>query len=283
MLKVETKIKIKEDIDFILNAENLTILDLSNYIEVSRTTMAKILNGEVTDDSVYEKFYSYVYFKNYRLNKVREEILKEKYSLVLFHGSKNGLEEISTTGSRSFCDFGNGFYLSEGYSQALSFIYELKNSRIYSFNLPLEGLKIKKYEVNLEWMLSICYFRGYLKGYENTPLVKKIVKEVEGVDLIIAPIADNKMFYIMKQFSEGEINVDVAIHSLSASTLGKQYVIKSESALSKLTLLEEYYPCLKEKESCELMFKERSLEMDSKLKLAKREFKDGLYIEELFK
>ena len=32
-------------------------------------------------------------------------------------------------------------------------------------------------------------------------------------DIVIAPIADNKMFYIMAQFTEGEINADVALQT----------------------------------------------------------------------
>lgn len=67
----------------------------------------------------------------------------------------------------------------------------------------------------------------------------------------------------MAQFAEGEINVDVALHSLSASKLGLQ----SEP----------------ERKDCRKLLNERSYEKDTKLKLAKRQFKTGLYIEEILK
>ena len=63
-------------------------------------------------------FYSYVFNNNYRINTVKEELLKEKYDKVLFHGSKKGLSKILVTGFRNNCDFGNGFYLGETYNQA---------------------------------------------------------------------------------------------------------------------------------------------------------------------
>ncbi len=55
--------------------------------------------GSARND-VYEKIYSYAYERRYRINSVKEELIKEKYQTVLFHGSKNGLSAITETGSR---------------------------------------------------------------------------------------------------------------------------------------------------------------------------------------
>jgi hypothetical protein len=112
-------------------------------------------------------------------------------------------------------------------------------------------------------------------------MVQKVVKKIEDADVIIAPIADNKMFYVMSQFAEGEINADVAIHSLSASRLGLQYIFKTDKALKNLIPIERYYLSVPEREDCRRALIERGYEIDTKLKLAKREFKTGLYIEEL--
>ena len=132
-------------------------------------------------------------------------------------------------------------------------------------------------------MLAICYFRGTLGDYARNSMVTDAVKKIEEADVVIAPIADNKMFYIMAQFTEGEINADVALHSLSASKLGFQYIFKTDKALNNLVPIEKYYLCSSEREDCRKALNERSYEIDTKLKLAKREFKSGLYIEELLK
>ena len=105
----------------------------------------------------------------------------------------------------------------------------------------------------------------------------------ETADVIVAPIADNKMFYIMSQFTDGEINADVALHSLSASKLGNQYIFRIDKAMRNLTAIEKYYLCVPEREDCKASLIERGFEIDTKLKLAKREFKSGLYIEEMLK
>lgn len=283
MIKVDCDYNIKEDIGFILEAEKINNIELSERTKVSRTTLDAIKKQGKARDDVCEKIYAYAYENKYRINSVKEELIKEKYRDVLFHGSKNGLSEVTISCSRDNCDFGKGFYLGETYTQALSFVCENEKSCVYSFRYSLANLKIKRFECNLEWMLAICYYRGTLGEFSSNSKVSQIAADVEAADVVIAPIADNKMFYVMAQFTEGEINSDVALHSLSASKLGLQFVFKTEKALQNLIPIERLYLSNPEREDCRRILNERSYEIDTKLKLAKREFKTGLYIEEILK
>mgnify|MGYP002515425606 CR=1 FL=1 len=284
MIKIPLNYDIKKDINTFLEAEHIDMAYLSEVTKISRVTLDGIINEKTpTNDNVYEKFYSYLYTNGYRLNKTKEELLKERTPNILFHGSKEGLTSVSINGARKNCDFGNGFYLGETYFQALAFIYEKDHSSIYSFSYRREDLNIKRFECDLEWMLAICYHRGTLQNYKGHPLLQKILRSLDDVDLIVAPIANNRMFYIMSQFVEGEINADVALHSLSASSLGLQYIFRSEKALQSLSPIEKYYVSLPERKSCKKFLNERALMIDTKLKLAKREYKNGLYIEEILK
>lgn len=283
MIKVECDYNIKEDIGFILESEKINSTELSEKTKVSRTTLDGIEKQGRARDDVCEKIYAYAYENKYRINAVKEELLKEKYHDVLFHGSKNGLSEITISGSRENCDFGKGFYLGETYNQVLSFVCEKEKSCVYSFRYSLADLKIKEFQCDLEWMLAICYYRGTLEEFHSNYMVRQIVKDIEAADVIIAPIADNKMFYVMAQFTEGEINADVALHSLSASKLGRQFIFKTEKALQNLVPIEKLYLSNPEREDCRRALNERSYEIDTKLKLAKREFKTGFYIEEILK
>ena len=283
MITVNCEYRIKEDIGFIIEAEKINTLELSESTRISRTTLKAIEKRGNAADEVCEKLYSYIYKHNYRINSVKEELTREKYGNVLFHGSKYGLSDITVSGSRKNCDFGNGFYLGQTYNQALSFVYEYDSASVYSFKYSLEGLKCVEFDCSLDWMIAICYYRGTIKKYTGSKMVQDIVKKIEEADIIIAPIADNKMFYVMSQFAEGEINADVAIHSLSASRLGLQYIIKTDRALKNLVPIERYYLSVPERKDCRSALIERGYEIDTKLKLAKREFKTGLYIEELLK
>lgn len=70
---------------------------------------------------------------------------------------------------------------------------------------------------------------------------------------------------------------------MSASKLWLQYIFKTKKAIEKLVPIERYYLCKPERQERRMALIERSYEIDTKLKLAKREFKTGLYIEEILK
>lgn len=283
MIKINLDYRVKDDLDLLEDLEKMSNFELSTLINVSRIALDEIGKSKKQDYELLDKIYSYAYKIGYRLNKIKTELLIESNCLVLFHGSKFGLTEISEEGSKRSSDFGNGFYLGENYEQALSFISSKDKSCVYSFICNLEGLKIKRFNTSLEWMLAICYYRNTLNEYKNNELIKKIRDEIETSDLVIAPIADNRMFNIMSLFSEGLITEECALHSLSYSSLGFQYVFKTKKAINRLIPIEKYFVSNAEKDDNKKKLIERSLEIDTKLKIAKREYRDGKIIEEILK
>lgn len=275
--------KIKNDLELFIASEKIDIDILAAKLNYGKNTIYEMLKDKNVSKESIEKFYNHAYKSNYRFNQIKEEILKEENKLVLFHGSKYGLKSITINGARNNCDFGNGFYLGETFKQALSFVVGNKESSVYSFTFDIKDLNILTFKTDIEWVLAICYYRGKLEQYKNSSIIKNIINKINKADLIIAPIADNRMFNIMSLFVNGDINVNVTLHSLSASSLGKQYVIKKEQALDKLCFIEKYYLCEKERKECLEFLNERSFEIDTKIKMSKREFRNGLYIEEILK
>lgn len=276
--------KIKDDIEFFLEAEQIDIERLSILTSISRQTLSDILKGKDTNSDTLEKFYSFIYSYGYRLNKIKGEIEKERSKeIILFHGSKNGIKELSIENGRNNCDFGKGFYLGETYNNVASFVYNNKNSSIYIFSLNIKDLKIKRIDFSLDWMLLVCFNRKTLEYYKNNEKIQKLIKEIEDVDIIIAPIADNKMFYLMTSFASSDINYEVALHSLSASSLGYQYVLRTEKAIDRLKVIEKLYLSKEEKRYLKVLDNERAKEIETKLKMSKKEFKNGLFIEEILR
>ena len=113
---------------------------------------------------------------------------------------------------------------------------------------------------------------------------EELINRIKDADVIIAPIADNKMFNIMRQFGDGDITTVQAIHSLATSGLGKQFVLKTSKAISHLTQVERLFLSSSERKAISTLMEDRGREIDTKLKLSKREFRGkGQYIDELFK
>ena len=68
MIKVDCNYRIKDDIEFVLESDKMTISDLSEKTKISRTTIDEILKKGRTTEGVCEKFYSFLYDSKYRIN-----------------------------------------------------------------------------------------------------------------------------------------------------------------------------------------------------------------------
>lgn len=237
-----------------------------------------------------EKVYSFAYENKISLNSIYEQLLKEEHekdnNIILFHGAKKSFSMPIDffANSKTNNDFGIGFYLGETFEQAANYISVINQNFVYCFKLNLDGLKTYKFSVNNEWMITIAYFRGWLKDYKDSPLIQDLINKVSDYDVIIAPIADNRMFDIIAEFVGNEITDEQCQHALAATNLGYQYVLKTSKTLSNIELLKEMFVCQKEKDDC---LKSRASLTNSgsqKVKVARIQYKNqGRYIEEILK
>lgn len=269
---------------------NVTQDELSNLLDVSFETINRWeMERFSIDDNNLEKVYSFAFSQGIKFNKIYEQLYREEYNSpnnkfnVLFHGSKNSLSlPIDLNHSRKNNDLGSGFYCGETFKQAAMYICTNSSTQVYSFLLNKDTLKIKEFKVEKDWMLAISYYRGWLNAYPFNDYLKGIIDEVEKADLVIAPIADNRMFDIISEFVRGEITDALCQHALSATNLGYQYVLRSDKALSQLSLLRCHYVCSLEKKEC---YNERlslNKEGADKVKVARIEYRGkGQYIDEL--
>ena len=282
--------QIIQDIEAVIELRDLTMDEFAKEIGVSRMTVNNWLSGkkEISEKNCME-FYEYAFRKGIRLNKIKEQLYTEeitnKSQVLLFHGAKTQIEgSLRLDCGRSKNDFGSGFYCGESLEQSAMFVATFPNSSLYMLKFDCTNLKGKEYTVSREWMLMIAYFRDRLGEYANAGIIKQLIEEQQGVDYIVAPIADNRMFEIIDQFIDGEITDEQCQHCLSATNLGKQYVFVSQRALNQIELLERCYLANGEKEFY-LTSRQESYDVSrDKVKLARKQYRDcGKYIEDLLK
>ena len=233
--------------------------------------------------------YSFAFDNKIYVNNIYEQLYKEENTdennIVLFHGAKEKIiTKIDLNHSKKQNDFGVGFYLGETFFQAATYISYSKSNIIYAYVLNTSNLKITKFDVDLRWMLAIAYYRGWIDDFKEHKIIKQITSEVEASDIVIAPIADNKMFDLIDEFVSGMTTDQQCKHALSATNLGFQYVIKSQNALNQLEFLDEMFLCEKERNdylSKRLEYNKIGLD---KVKVARIEYKNkGKYIGEILK
>ncbi len=282
--------RIANDIEIVKELLKMTSGEIANEIGVSRMTLNnwKFDEGKIRQINL-SAFYGMAFRKGIRLNKIKEQLYKEEYSdeihHVLFHGAKTVINgKLDITKSRKNNDFGQGFYCGENLEQSAMFVSGFPESSLYMIGFESAGLREKRFTVDRDWMLSIAYFRGRLKEFEDSAVVSELVAGIEGIDYIIAPIADNRMFEIIDSFVEGEITDVQCRHCLSATNLGNQYVFLTEKALEQVHILEHCYLCSEEKEYYLHSGRESvNINLD-KVKIARKQYRgQGRYIEEILR
>jgi len=280
--------KFAQDLEIVLELTGLSTEAFAEELGVSRMTVNNWLSGkkEVSEKNI-ASFYEYTFRKGIRLNLIKEQLYKEELispsEVLLFHGAKSKIEgTLRTDCSKRRNDFGPGFYCGESLEQSAMFVATYPSSSLYMLRFQRSGLLGKEFSVSRDWMLLIAYFRERLGEYADSAVMRELVKQVEGVDYIVAPIADNRMFEIIDQFIDGEITDEQCRHCLSATNLGKQYVFVTEKALGQVRLLERCFLTREEKEFY-LFSRQASYEMNrDKIKVARRQYRDvGKYIEEM--
>lgn len=282
------KIQFWRDIEIVRELLGMTMEEIAEEIGVSRMSMNRWKEDEskITDANL-AAFYRMVFKKKIRLNKIKEQLYREDYSddshIILFHGAKTQIEgALTIEKSKKNNDFGQGFYCGESLEQSAMFVANFPNSSLYIVNFHKEGLKARWFGVNREWMLMIAFFRGRLGEFCNSRVILELIESMKGIDYIIAPIVDNRMFEIIDSFIDGEITDLQCQHCLSATNLGNQYVFVTQKALSQVQILEHCYLAQEEKDYY-LQTKKEFMEVSQdKVKIARKEYRgQGQYIEEI--
>ena len=159
--------------------------------------------------------------------------------VVLYHGSKSGVEGAIKPISRRLCDFGRGFYMGTEKTQALALICNFPNARIYTIEADLTGLRTLNMETGMDWAMLIAYHRGKMERVSGSSIYQKYASLSNGHDMIVGDIANDRMFVVLDRFFSGEISDTALIGSLSVLKLGKQYVALTPMACRQIALVEE--------------------------------------------
>ncbi len=151
----------------------------------------------------------------------------------------NKLAQIIAPTSRARCDFGRGFYMGTDPMQPLTLICDYEKAKFYVMSVSLDGLCKLDIPADLEWAMIVAFNRGKMDSIKGTSLYEKYHKLCLDKDFIIGSIANDRMFYVLDNFFQGNITDLALIKSLSALQLGRQYVAVSQSGCDAVRIEKE--------------------------------------------
>ena len=169
-----------------------------------------------------------------------KEYTDENHKLVLYHGSKKGIDGDIAPISRGECDFGKGFYMGTTTLQPLTLVCNEDKPKFYAVELDTTDLKVLTVDIGMDWAMLIAYYRKEMESAKGTPVYEKYAHMADGYDLIIGYIANDRMYTELSRFFNRTLTDVALINCLSALDLGKQYVAISEKACKQIKVLKEY-------------------------------------------
>lgn len=198
----------------------------------------------------------------------------------LYHGSNKIIDKPKHNGSREKTDFGKGFYLTPNENQARRWSIKGTENIVNCYELNLEELQVYEFKLDLEWLLFIIYNRKI--GDFDFNILEEQFSFLKEKDLLIGPTADDRMFNTLEEFFDGDISLEKTLNILNCMDLSKQYLIKSQLGVERLTYIESYSL---QGEAFENVVNENEKFMDrikNKVKMYQRKsYEDEKYIEDI--
>lgn len=156
--------------------------------------------------------------------------------ITLYHGSRNGITGNIKPESREKCDFGKGFYMGTNPMQAKTLIYNETAPMFYTLDFHLENIPENKILTlsDIDWAFYVLYNRGRLENINTTNFYKRIAQMDIDKDVVIGPIADDKMGMIMREFARNTITDKGMLECIRCINYGIQYVAKTENACNQI-------------------------------------------------
>ena len=213
-----------------MNMNQTEFAELLNvtFATVNRWENGRALPNKLAQDKIYDLCKEYdVPVYDMILEKIAAasgSVELDKGRVLLYHGSKSGIEGDIAPKSRKQCDFGKGFYMGTEPSQALTLICDYESAKFYIVSISVDNLAVLDVPADLEWAMIVAYHRGRMEKIKGTPFYSKYQEMAKDKDLIIGSIANDRMFFVIDNFFIGNITDAALINCLFALELGKQYV-----------------------------------------------------------
>lgn len=154
--------------------------------------------------------------------------------MILYHGSYIKVDTPDLKKCRPYKDFGQGFYLTDIEWQAKRMA--AKSAKLFN-GTPC----VSTFEFNLEDALasdlSIKIFDGPCDEWAEFVMKNRnlnIVQPCHNYDIVIGPVADDKIARILRMYIENYLTKDQLLKELTFTEVTSQYFFHTESALKLL-------------------------------------------------
>ncbi len=160
--------------------------------------------------------------------------------MICYHGSDTIVDEPKILTSKRPLDFGEGFYVTTNLTQAQNWAKKvsLRNNSNHKC--------VNKYEFDLEKAkqnLVVIHFELADETWLDFICDNRSGKETGIYDIVIGPVADDRVYRVVVEYENGDIDKEIALKNLKAETLCNQILFHTEKSLEYLKYIDTEVIC----------------------------------------
>lgn len=154
--------------------------------------------------------------------------------MICFHGSDTIVDKPRILDAKRPLDFGGGFYTTTSEIQARNWAIKVsyRNNTIQKY--------INKYEFNLDDAknnLNVIVFEKADEKWLDFICANRNRKYTGDYDIVIGPVADDKVYRVIVEYENGDVDKELALKRLKTETLCDQILFHTEESLKFLKFI----------------------------------------------
>lgn len=154
--------------------------------------------------------------------------------MICYHGSDVIVDNPKILNNKRPLDFGDGFYTTTNKDQAKNWALKV------SYRNNSNHKCINKYKFNIEEAkqnLVIVVFEKADEIWLDFICNNRNGKNTGEYDVVIGPVADDKVYRVVVEYENGDIDKELALKKLKTETLCDQILFHSEDSLKYLKFI----------------------------------------------
>lgn len=155
--------------------------------------------------------------------------------MICYHGSDTIVDTPKILEAKRPLDFGGGFYVTTSEKQAKNWAIKV------SYRNNSNHRCVNRYEFNLEKAkteLAVIHFEVADEKWLDFICDNRSGKPTGNYDIVIGPVADDRVYRVVVEYENGDLDKETALKKLKTEELCDQILFHTEKALEYLKYID---------------------------------------------
>lgn len=155
--------------------------------------------------------------------------------MILYHGSDTIVDRPKILAAKRPLDFGEGFYVTTSKQQAEDWATKV------CFRSGMKSKYVNRYEFDLERAkaeLTVIRFDAADEKWLDFICANRSGKPTGDYDVVIGPVADDRVYRVVVEYENGDMEKERALKALKTEALCDQILFHTERSLEYLTYVD---------------------------------------------